>query len=146
MMRTYSELVSLPTFAERLEYLRLNGTVAKETFGQERYLNQRFYASQEWQRIRRDIILRDNACDLAAEGCTIYGRKRVIIHHLNPITIEDVLNLSDRLLNPENMVCTTLSTHNAIHYGDDSMLAVTFRPREKNDTCPWKQVRQNIRG
>lgn len=135
-IRTYSELSALSTFQERYQYLKLTGAVGAETFGAERYLNQTFYQSQQWKRIRDEVIIRDNGCDLGVEGYEIYGR--VIIHHLNPIRQEDILTHSNLLLNPEYLICTTHATHNAIHYGDESLLVLAPTERSKNDTCPWK--------
>lgn len=135
-IRTYSELILIPTFEERFEYLRLDGKVCEETFGFDRYLNQILYTSPEWRSIRNHIILRDNACDLAVQGREIYGK--IMIHHMNPITVEDVLRRSDFLLNPEYLICTTMNTHNAIHYGDSELLYKDPIVRTKNDTCPWR--------
>lgn len=136
MIRTHSELVTLPTFQERYRYLRLNGAVGQETFGFDRYLNQIFYRSDEWRAIRDDVIIRDNGCDLGIEGREIYGR--ILIHHMNPITKEDILAHSDFLLNPEYLICTAKQTHDAIHYGDDTLLTQEPVMRSKNDTCPWR--------
>lgn len=135
-IRTYSELSKLKTFRERYEYLRLNGKVGEETFGFDRYLNQIFYKSDEWKVIRDFVIVRDNGCDLGVEGYDIHGK--ILIHHMNPILVEDILKRSDFLLNPEYLITTVLSTHNAIHYGDDSLLITLPVERAKNDTCPWK--------
>lgn len=135
-IKSYSELITLPTFEERFEYLRLNGTVGSETFGHDRYLNQTLYRSPEWKRFRHKIIIRDNGCDLACEGYEIY--EKVLIHHINPITIKDILERNPMVFDPENVVCTILNTHNAIHYGDDSLIIKTPIQRHKNDTCPWR--------
>ena len=135
-IRCYSELIALPTYKERFNYLQLNGQVGQDTFGFDRYLNQNFYRSREWKRLRDQIILRDNGCDLGVEGYEIYGR--VLIHHMNPITIRDIETMSDYLLNPEYLICTTHNTHNAIHYGDESLLCLGPIERKPNDTCPWK--------
>lgn len=137
MIRTYSELILLPTFEERFKYLKLNGSVGADTFGFDRYLNQKFYRSEEWKRIRGDVILRDNGCDLGVDGYQIFGR--VLIHHLNPIRKEDIQSLSEFLMNPEYLICTTHRTHNALHYGDESLLTTSPVKRFKNDTCPWRQ-------
>lgn len=138
MLKTYSELCKLKTFEERFKYLQLNdGRVGEDTFGYERYLNQQFYRSREWKRLRDELIVRDNGCDLGVEGYNIYGR--VIIHHMNPITKDDILNQTDYLMNPEFLICTTHNTHNAIHYGDESLLILDPIERTKNDTCPWKR-------
>lgn len=135
-IRTYTELCQLTTFKERYEYLRLDGVVGESTFGFDRYLNQVFYRSQKWRSVRDQIIIRDEGCDLGVEGHDIYGK--VIIHHMNPITIDDIEKESAYLLNPEFLICVTHSTHNAIHYGDERLLATGPITRTKNDTCPWK--------
>ena len=135
-IRTYSELITLPTFKERYEYLRLGGRVGEDTFGFDRYLNQTFYKSEEWRSIRDHIITRDNGCDLGMEGHEIFGR--ILIHHMNPIRKEDIINRSDILLNPEYLICTIKNTHDAIHYGDESLLVIAPVERRKNDTCPWR--------
>lgn len=135
-IRTYSELIQLPTFEERFRYLRLKGSVGKETFGFDRYLNQIFYRSSAWKRVRDQVIVRDNGCDLGIDDRIIYGK--ILIHHMNPINDEDILNMTDILLNPEYLICVTLDTHNAIHYGDDDLLIKEPVVRFKNDTCPWK--------
>lgn len=136
-IRTYSELIELPTFEERFRYLKLNGAVGQDTFGFDRYLNQVFYRSKEWKKIRDYIIIRDNGCDLAMGDREIYDR--IYIHHMNPIAIDDILHESEFLLNPEYLICTTQRTHNAIHYGDESLLYQGPIERTPNDTCPWKQ-------
>lgn len=136
IIRTYSELITLPTFMERYKYLRIGGTVGTNTFGFDRYLNQVFYKSDEWKSIRRHVIIRDCGCDLGIEGHEIH--ERILIHHINPISEEDILGRSDFLLNPEYLISTSHRTHNAIHYGDDSILIDTPLERRKNDTCPWK--------
>ena len=135
-IRTYSELITLPTFEERYKYLQLSGFVGEETFGFDRYLNQNFYRSQEWKRIRDLVIIRDNGCDLGIEDREIFGK--IIIHHMNPINIKDIRDVSDYLLNPEYLICTTHQTHNAIHYGDDNLLVKGPIERSPNDTCLWK--------
>ena len=135
-IRTYSELIQLPTFEERFEYLRLNGSVGKDTFGFDRYLNQQFYGSSEWRRVRDQVILRDCGCDLGIEGYEIPSR--VLIHHMNPISIEDLQSMSDLLMNPEYLICVSHRTHNAIHYGDESFIVTTPIERSQNDTCPWR--------
>jgi len=136
MIRTYSELIQLPTFEERFEYLRLDGRVGQATFGYDRYLNQILYNSPEWKRFRRDIIIRDNGCDLACEGYEIRGR--IIIHHINTISIEDIVNRNPMVFDPENVITTTHNTHNAIHYGDKELLVTVPIERSANDTCLWK--------
>ena len=135
-IKSYSELITLPTFEERFEYLRLNGTVGSETFGHDRYLNQTLYRSPEWKRFRHKIIIRDNGCDLACEGYEIY--EKVLIHHINPITVKNILERNPMVFDPENVVCTILNTHNAIHYGDESLIIKAPITRSKNDTCPWR--------
>lgn len=136
IIRTYSELIRLKTFEERFEYLKLDGTVGESTFGFDRYLNQMFYTSIEWRNFRRDIILRDNGCDLAIPGLDIVGK--IFIHHLNPLTKEDILNRTEYLMNPEFVVCTSKLTHDAIHYGDSNLLPKGPIERKRNDTCPWR--------
>lgn len=136
-IRTYSELILLPTFKERYKYLKLGGKVGEETFGFDRYLNQKFYKSKEWRDIRDYVILRDNACDLGIEDREIHSR--IIIHHMNPITKYDIVNQTEFLTNPEYMICTLKRTHDAIHYGDDSILFGDVVIRTKNDTCPWRR-------
>lgn len=136
MIRTYSELSTLSTFKERYEYLRLGGTVGEDTFGFDRYLNQIFYKSAEWQSVRREVIIRDNGCDLGLEGYEIRGK--ILIHHMNPICVDDIVKRSDMLLNPEYLITTVLATHNAIHYGDATLLSTLPKERSRNDTCPWR--------
>ena len=136
IIKTYSELIKLKTFEERYEYLRLGGIVGKETFGFDRYLNQTFYKTDEWLSIRDHVIVRDDGCDLGIEGREIHSR--LLVHHMNPITKEDILSRSEHLLNPEYLICTIKSTHDAIHYGDESLLIKLPVERRKNDTCPWK--------
>ena len=136
-IKTYSELMQLPTFEERYRYLKLGGRVGEETFGFDRYINQLFYKSDLWLALRDEIIIRDNGCDLGVEGHDIYSR--IIIHHMNPITKEDILEQSEFLLNPEYLICTRKSTHDAIHYGDESLLLTAPVERRPNDTCPWKR-------
>lgn len=135
-IRTYSELILIPTFEERFKYLQLNGRVGDDTFGFDRYINQNFYRSAEWKRIRDLVIMRDNGCDLALEGYEIYGR--ILIHHMNPITVKDVESSTEYLMNPEYLICVTHNTHNAIHYGDEKLINKGPVVRTKNDTCPWK--------
>lgn len=136
-IKTYSEMLSLPTFIERFEYLKIGGQVGDATFGYDRYLNQILYRTPEWKRFRRDIIIRDMGCDLACDDREIVGK--IIVHHINPLTIEDVYNLDPKIFDPENVVCVSLDTHNAIHYGDQSLLMKDPVVRTKNDTCPWKR-------
>lgn len=134
--KTYSKLIAISSFEERFEYLQLKGSVGKDTFGYDRYLNQILYNSPEWKKLRDQIIIRDCGCDLACEGYEIYGR--ILIHHLNPITVNDVLNRSRKVFDPDNLVCVTHNTHNAIHYGDASLIVTGPIVRTKNDTCPWR--------
>ena len=135
-IRTYSELIQLLTFEERFDYLRLDGVVGKDTFGFDRYLNQQFYRSSEWKRIRNQVIVRDNGCDLGIDEYEIHGR--ILIHHMNPISIEDLQCMSDLLMNPEYLICVSHRTHNAIHYGDESLIVTDPIERSQNDTCPWR--------
>lgn len=135
-IKTYSELITIPTYEERFDYLRLKGAVGKETFGFDRYLNQTLYNSPEWKRLRRQIIIRDDGCDLACEDYVIHGN--IIIHHINPIRIEDVINRSPIVFDPENLICVSHNTHNAIHYGDVNLLSTGPIERTPNDTCPWR--------
>lgn len=137
-VRTYSELIRLASFKERYAYLQLNGEVGKDTFGFDRYINQAFYQrSKEWKAVRDYVIVRDNGCDLGIEGYDIHGR--IYVHHMNPVTARDIELCSDILLDPEYLITTTHNTHNAIHYGDESLLIVAPVERSKNDTCPWRQ-------
>lgn len=137
MIRTYSELIKLKTFKDRFEYLKLDGIVGEETFGFDRYMNQIFYKSREWASVRRAVIIRDNGCDLGVEGYEIYGK--ILIHHMNPINLSDIVHKTDDLLNPDYLITTVLSTHNAIHYSDASLLPALPVERRANDTCPWKR-------
>lgn len=136
-IRTYTELIKLQTFEERFRYLKLVARVGEETFGFDRYLNQQFYHSQEWKSIRNEIIIRDNACDLGITGREM--NKGIIIHHMNPITKDDLIHQSDFLLNPDYLICVSKKTHSAIHYGDESLLFDGLVERSKNDTCPWRR-------
>lgn len=138
MNRTYSELITIPDYEERFRYLKLSGAVGAETFGYDRYLNQILYRTAEWKRFRRDIILRDNGCDLAHPDYEIIGQ-RILVHHINPITAEDVLNRSRKVFDPENVICVSHNTHNAIHYGDENLLTLGPIERTPNDTCPWRR-------
>lgn len=146
MIRTYSELIKLPTFEERFKYLQLNGRVGAETFGYDRYLNQLFYQSDEWKSIRAEIIIRDNGCDLGIEGRDIRelyvnGKKvpaRIYIHHMNPLLLKDITDRTEFLTNPDYLITTSFRTHQAIHYGDEDLLIKDPIVRTKNDTCPWK--------
>lgn len=136
-IKSYSELIMIPTFVERFEYLKLDGTIGIDTFGHDRWLNQVLYRSPEWKRFRNRIIIRDNGCDLGIEGREIQGK--IIIHHLNPLTIEDVINRSYKIFDEENVISTMLLTHNAIHYGDEDLLMKDPIIRTANDTCPWRR-------
>ena len=136
MIRTYSELSQLKTFKERYEYLKLEGKVGDSTFGFDRYLNQIFYRSPEWKSVRNEIIVRDDGCDLGIDDRAIYGR--IYIHHMNPVMVNDILDRTDILLNPDYLICASFNTHQAIHYGDDELLIPDLVERKPNDTCPWK--------
>lgn len=136
-LRTYTELNKLKTFEERFEYLKLDNVVGEETFGFDRWLNQQFYKSKEWRRIRDYVIARDCGCDLGSPDHEIID-ERILIHHINPITKEDIINNTDFLLNPEYLITTINNTHQAIHYGNDEMLAKDPVTRYKNDQCPWR--------
>lgn len=137
-IKTYSELITLETYEERYRYLRIGGEIGKETFGFDRYLNQRFYSSTEWKKFKRDIVIRDLGCDLGIADRVITGT--IILHHIMPIDVDDILNRRiEVLLNPENVICTSLNTHNAIHYGDESLLITAPIERSRNDTCPWRK-------
>lgn len=142
IIRTYSELITIPTFLARYEYLRLGGQVGRETFGFDRYLNQQFYHSDEWRSIRDFIITRDLGCDLGLEGYDIHGR--IYIHHMNPITVKDIRDYTDYLVDPEYLICTTHNTHNAIHYGDSSLLIAEPVERTPYDTCPWRKTERRM--
>lgn len=134
--KTYSELSALQTYNERLEYLKLNGKVGDHTFGDYRYINQNFYRSTEWKKVRDYVIVRDGGCDLGIPDLPIVGG--IYVHHINPIGIDDIYHSSDFLLDPENLICVSLDTHNEIHYGihhETDQLIV----RRVNDTCPWKK-------
>ena len=136
-MRTYTELNAIPDYEERYRYLKLNGQVGEETFGCDRIFNQMFYNSVEWRHIRQQVIVRDNGCDMGMPEHEIGGR--IIIHHMNPITIEDIRKGTTFLLNPEYLVCVSENTHKAIHYGDESLIDHEPVVRSPNDTCPWKK-------
>ena len=137
MIRTYSELKTLKTFDERYEYLKLNGNVADITFGFDRYINQKFYHSDLWKKIRRKIISRDLGCDLAVKGYDIKGK--ILIHHMNPIEIKDIVNVTEYLIDPEYLITVSLQTHNAIHYGNMMNNPNVLIERRPGDTCPWKR-------
>lgn len=139
MIRRYGELIQRSDFIDRFNYLKLDSIVGRETFGYDRYLNQKFYKSKEWKDLRNYVIVRDNGCDLACDGYEIHGK--IIIHHMNPITADHIIHGdSDALLNPDFLVCVSLDTHNAIHYGDSTLLVSDPVLRRRNDTCPWKVI------
>lgn len=136
-MKSYNELVKIDDFLKRYEYLKLGSVVAEETFGPARYLNQAFYRSEQWKRIRREVILRDNGFDLGIPGFDIRGK--IYIHHIEPITIEDIINRTPKLLSLDNLISVSDKTHNAIHYGDITLLPYfDLVERRPGDTCPWK--------
>jgi hypothetical protein len=139
IIRTYSELITIPTFEERFKYLELGGRVGEETFGFDRYLNQAFYKSDEWLAVRDYVIIRDGGCDLAMIDREIPNGVRILVHHMNPITMSDLINRSKYLLDPEYLITTIKNTHDAIHYGDESLLIQGPVVRSRNDTCPWKR-------
>lgn len=136
-MKSYSELIRIPTYDERLKYAYIGGGIGDETFGFDRFLNQKLYNSAEWRQLRNEIIVRDNGCDLACKGYDLFDR--ILIHHLNPITRDDVLDRADCIFDPENLICVSFDTHNYIHYGqtDDRLSGLNF-DRKPNDMCPWK--------
>lgn len=136
-MKTYGELSKFLTFEERFRYLKLDGVVGETTFGFDRYMNQRFYRSPEWKEIRDSVIIRDNGCDLGIDGYEIHGR--VLIHHLNPISVQDLVDRTDFLMNPEYLITVSHTTHNAIHYGDENLIPKVFAERTPNDMCPWRR-------
>ena len=137
MIRTYTELSRLTSFEERFQYLKLNGVVGESTFGFDRYINQLFYRSSEWKKLRDIIIVRDDGCDLGLPGYDMHGK--IYIHHMNPINRRDVETLDERLLSPEYLIATSHNTHNAIHYGDEELLLLAPTERSRFDTCPWKR-------
>lgn len=136
MNKTYLELSQLKTFEERFKYLQLNGAVGQDTFGFNRYLNQALYGSKEWRKVRNEVIIRDNGCDLGVYGYDICDR--ILIHHLNPITVDDILNRNPEVFDLNNLICVSHRTHNAIHYGDEDLLITNVNERSKNDTCLWR--------
>lgn len=135
-IKSYSEMIEIPTFEERFEYLKLGGTVGEMTFNGRRYLNQKLYKCNEWLTTRRRVILRDKGCDLACEGYEIFDS--ILVHHINPITIADILERRPCVFDLENLISTTFETHEAIHYGDKELLPKPFVERTKNDTCLWR--------
>lgn len=136
MIRTYSELKNYKTFIDRYNYLKLVGEVGVETFGMDRYINQMLYRSRKWKQTRNKVIIRDNGCDLGVDGYDLYDR--IIIHHMNPLTLEDIEEESPDVFDPEFLICTSFRTHNAIHYGDANLLPKEPIERRPHDTCPWK--------
>lgn len=138
-IRTYSELITLPTYIERFNYLKLGGSVGVETFGYDRHMNQQLYQrSPKWKKSRDIVIIRDNGCDLAMEGYEIRGK--IIVHHMNPITMDDIIHDREWIYDPEFLICTVHNTHNAIHYGDKNLLVKAPIERTPFDTCPWKRA------
>lgn len=133
--KSYSQLLLYSTFEDRFNYLKLGGQVGHWTFGYDRYLNQGFYMSYEWKRARRDVIIRDNGCDLGIPGYEIYSE--LIVHHMNPISVDDIVHKEDWILDPEFLICTTKRTHNALHFGNDSLLPDVVTSRTPNDTKLW---------
>lgn len=138
MIRTYSEMLKFETMEERFQYLKLDGKVGEATFGSRRYLNQMLYTSDEWKKFRISIILRDGACEFGLEDYPIDDPTQIRIHHIVPITVEDVLNRDPKIFDPNNVVCVSDLTHKAIHYGNEDLLPKPYIERCKNDTCPWK--------
>ena len=136
MFKTYSQLIQLPTFEARFEYLKLGGKVGMDTFGHDRYLNQILYHCEEWKKFRRDIIIRDNSLDMGMKDYVIF--RFPIVHHINPLTVEDIEKRRSCIFDPENVITVSHNTHNAIHYGDKSKLPTLWKERTRGDTCPWK--------
>lgn len=136
MIKTYSELIRFKTLEERYRYLRIGGRVGEETFGFDRWMNQVFYKDPRWRDIRDEVITRDNGCDLGLEGYDIHGK--IFVHHMNPVTKDDILHNFGSLLNPEFLISTSKRTHDAIHYGNEDLLPQSPIVRTRNDTCPWK--------
>lgn len=134
-IRTYSEMLREESFEGRFEYLKLQGVVGRATFGFDRYINQQFYTSPEWKSVRRHVILRDNGCDLGVEGYEIHGD--LLVHHINPLDVDDVVHRHDWIMDPEFLITTTQHTHNAIHYGDRELLRLAYQPRKAGDTRLW---------
>lgn len=138
-IRTYSELIRFQTFEERFRYLKLGGKVGADTYGFDRYINQQFYQNDPmWRSSRDTVIIRDNGCDLGVEGYEIHTK--IIVHHMNPITMDDIIKKRDWIYDPEFLICTVHNTHNAIHYGDEHLIVKAPIERTKNDTCPWKRT------
>lgn len=139
IIKTYSELISIPTYLGRYQYLRIKGKVGEETFGHDRFLNQALYHKSWWLTFRNDIIVRDNGCDMGMPGYEIPKGAKILIHHINPITIQDIIDENPMVMDPENVISVTLNTHNAIHYGDETMLITEVPERRPFDTCPWRK-------
>ena len=138
IIKTYSELITFPTFKERYDYLRLGGLVGEDTFGFDRIFNQRFYRSAEWKRVRHEVIVRDNGCDLGIPDLHIVGP--ITIHHMNPISVKDIADATEFLLNPQYLICVSQETHNALHFGSFARIDKTIVERKPGDTCPWRVV------
>lgn len=138
ILRTYSKLIELPTFEERFNYLKLDGRVGEETFGVDRYLNQLFYRGGPWKEVRNEIVVRDCGHDLAMPDDRFEIADTIFIHHMNPVSLEEILDMADVLLIPEFLVCTSLKTHNAIHYQREAPIPMIFESRRPGDTCPWR--------
>lgn len=136
-IRTYSELIKFSTYDDRVNYLKLYNNVGEDTFGFDRYINQKFYKSLEWRNLRNYIIVRDNGCDLGIEGLEIVG-SRILIHHMNPICKDDIINSTEYLLNPEYLITVSKETHDFIHYGKQEQTLHAITERKRNDTCPWR--------
>lgn len=143
MIRSYSEMIKFPTLQERFDYCALGQNVGDQTFGYERYMNQVFYRSYEWRKIKRTVILRDNGCEFGLPDYPIGGK--IVVHHLNPLTADDILTGSDYLRDPEYLVCVSLLTHNAIHFGTAELLPQEYIPRSPDDTCPWKKGEKDVK-
>lgn len=140
MTKSYSDVIQLPTFEERLLYLQTHGQVGLDTFGPYRYLVERFLQSREWKRIKRDVIVRDNCCDLAMPDRPINSKvEKVFVHHINPCTVEDIVNQRwEIVMNPENLITTRFQTHQQIHYGSSAVVQEIYKERKPGDTCPWR--------
>ena len=138
-IKTYSELILLPTFEERYQYLRIGGKIGESTFGFDRYLYENFLKTDEWLSLRDYVIVRDNGCDLAMPDREIKGKSRILVHHMNPVTKDDVLRRTKYLLDPKYLICTIKNTHDAIHYGNEDILIKAPIERTRNDTCPWRR-------
>ncbi len=137
-MKSYSELMKIEGYLDRYNYLRLNGSIGEETFGHSRYLNQVLYKSSEWKKFKRDMIVRDGGCDMAHDEYPILG-DRIVLHHINPVTKKDILDRNPAIFDPENVVCVSHRTHEAIHYSNESLMPHEYVARSPNDTCPWRK-------